>query len=842
MRGPPGNETLFAPGIDVEHLRNALLTLTLTVPLLALGGVTPATLLIAAACVCGLAVVETIAARPRPRSGPARLLVGAAWAHAGLIALQLVPLPGAVLRLLAPRSAAVWAAADAAFGLGARAHPVSLDPPGTVFALATALTTAAFVHVVTAIASHREGRERIVQACIRAILVFGAVGLLARIWDHGVLFGLYTPRHAIQPDLPITPTLINPNHAAAAAAVAPPLLFGLAVEREALGARLLAGLGVVVTGALVVLTLSRGGIAVLVFEVLAMTVYAASWRRQGRILPLFLGFGALATAGATAAFVAGDALVHEVADGDLSKLDLIRRGARLALDHASFGVGRGAFASAFAAYESPAAGGLVRFSHPENLPVELASELGLPAAIALLGALLVALGRSARAALRRPTYAGALVAVVGIAVHEQFDFATEFAGVAMLTAAILAVVTSAPHAEGHARGSRASLLHDAAWAIALPLLGVALLRPHWRHSLDDDQREVAALWRDGQVHRAKAEVDAAALRHPADPYLALAAGVARLPGGEAGPHLIRAVSLSPHRAFTHIWLGRALLGFGRAPQAWGEYREALRLSAPAAEAVIADVVGFGAPLREIETMTTSESTLRLAVARLEGAKRPADAAALDEGFIERFPPAPEARLRRARRAAAAGDVAGALRQARELRDLVPNEGRAYILVAKLTPESLEAEAELERGVARCPDDPEVIEALLYRRGLRVGLEEVASLAERTRDLTLRKGLPVGRFQALMGSIELARKRPAKALDFYLDATATYPAAWGGVEACAAAAEATGSWTVAHLAWTRLSSNSPDDRRFAEGAARAHASMTQGASALPPSPQGADARP
>ncbi len=810
----------------MHTLRNTLLTLALTVPLLALGGVSPATLVIAASCVVCLAFAEALSRRSRVRSTTARLVVGLAWAHAGFCALQLVPLPDALLRLVSPQSAAIWASVDATFGRAARHHPVTLDPPGTAFALATALTTAAFLHVVTLIASDRAGRERIARACIYAIVVFGAVGVLARIWDHGVAFGLYTPRHALATDLPITLTLLNPNHAAAAAAIAPPLLFGFAVEREALGARMLAGVGVIATGAIVVLTLSRGGIGVLVFELVAMSVYAASWRQQGRKAPLALGLGALVAAVATAFMVAGDSLVHEAGDRDLSKLDLIRRGGQLALEHARFGVGRGAFASAFAAYEAPSAAGLVRFSHPENLPIELASELGLPVAACLLAGLAYVLARSTRDSLRRPVYAGALVALMGLGIHEQFDFATEFAGVGLLAAALFAIVASAPPTREGRTSVRAPALSDRAFGIATPLLGLILLRPQWRTSLDEDQANVSAAWREGRLSTVVAQVDDAATRHPADPYLALAAGVARLPQASAGAHVIRAVKLAPYRAITHLWVARTLLAAGRSPQAWGEYREALRLSEKMADAVLTDVVGFGAPVEEIQTMTTNEARLELAVKRLVAASRAADAVLLDRDFIARFPPAALARLRESHRAADAGDVPRALREVRALRDLDPSEGRAYLLEAKLITDPIEAESELEKGIARCPDDVDLREGLLHRRGVRLGLEGLTQLADETRDLTLRHGLPMGRFLALLGSIELARKHPAKALDRYLDATATYPTAWAAVEAIAAAAESTGAWSVANLAWSRLATAFPMERRYSDAAARAHLSLSR----------------
>ncbi len=357
-----------------------LLPVTLLLPLLALGGVTPATLLVAVGCVVTLALTKCWGDEPTPRTRAARVLVSIAWAHAALVGLQLVPLPASVLGAVSPGALSGWTAADTAFGLPTRWHPSTVDPPGTLFALATALTTAAFTDVATRIARNRRGRAALVRAIVIALAVFVAVGLLARLFDRGVAFGLYAPRQPLPSEVLITTTLVNTNHAAAAIAIAPALLFGYAMERSSLGQRILLGVAVVVTATSVVLTLSRGGIVVVAFELAAMAFYASARDRRSRLGPAGFVVGAVAGTVATAALVAGEAVTHEATTGDLSKLEVIRRATHLAAAFPHVGVGRGAFASAFAAHESPASGGLMLFSHAENAPVHLAAELGFIAA------------------------------------------------------------------------------------------------------------------------------------------------------------------------------------------------------------------------------------------------------------------------------------------------------------------------------------------------------------------------------------------------------------------------------------------------------------------------------
>src|SRR5262249_2133225 len=108
-------------------------------------------------------------------------------------------------------------------------------------------------------------------------------------------------------------------------------------------------------------------------------------------------------------------------------------GIKLAADYPLVGVGRGAFESPGAAYRADDE--VVRLGFPESLPIEMASEWGVPVSIALIA--LCALGAvpliKATAGLEAGTL-GAAAGVIAVVAHEMADFGLEILGVALPTA------------------------------------------------------------------------------------------------------------------------------------------------------------------------------------------------------------------------------------------------------------------------------------------------------------------------------------------------------------------------------------------------------------------------
>ncbi|PYQ27793.1 MAG: hypothetical protein DMF56_18130 [Acidobacteria bacterium] len=165
----------------------------------------------------------------RDRSGTLRptraWLIWAGGAALFLIvaALQLVPLPPSMLRVLSPQSSAIWSAAERIGTLaGVRTsalHPISIDPPATLFELFRiaalfATFTAAALLVRTPV------RRMVLASVLCAAAVFEAMyavreGALQRYQIWGWTNRLILNR--------ISGTFVNPNHFAHYLAVALPM-------------------------------------------------------------------------------------------------------------------------------------------------------------------------------------------------------------------------------------------------------------------------------------------------------------------------------------------------------------------------------------------------------------------------------------------------------------------------------------------------------------------------------------------------------------------------------------------------------------------------------------------
>ena len=217
-----------------------------------------------------LAAVATRVYRGRGAEAPLPL-----WPLAGLFGLalfQLVPLPQAVLTLVAPGPSALWhpAAPAAAAVLGPGPHPVSVDPDATRRALALATGVVALgLAAAPALRSRRPALAAAATVCGGALAV-AVYGVVARTLFGNLLYGTI-PVPTIAPFGPF----VSKNHFAGyvemAALLAAGLALGLADEARRSAAALswvestraprivLAG-GVCVAMALAVLiSLSRGG-------------------------------------------------------------------------------------------------------------------------------------------------------------------------------------------------------------------------------------------------------------------------------------------------------------------------------------------------------------------------------------------------------------------------------------------------------------------------------------------------------------------------------------------------------------------------------------------------------
>jgi tetratricopeptide (TPR) repeat protein len=412
-------------------------------------GVFPWTVI--AISVCGLVCLALAAFDAQLRAaGSTSLLTLVVCACLAMTVLQCVPLPCGFVAHLAPN--AVAHVEEAAHALG-RGRPelctLSQDPGRTREEVLKG--TAIVASFLCAWLLSTGGKRMWVLWSVAASTLAMALVALA----HGVLaldavFGVYEP-HGAKRVILLAP-IMNQNNLGGFLAMGVPLWLGLSSRIRSFQLRLYAYGAFVVLVAAVVLTLSRGAIAVVVAGgavmggVLLLRARRIDPRKQRFGLALLgaLVVGALALG--VVISVTGHDRTADVAGefqrGGWDKLELIAQSFTLVRDHPWIGVGRGAFSSVFTARH----GSLNRFENPENLVAQWASEWGVPLTALLLGCILVALRRPLSRAAGTPRV-GAAVAVLALGGQNLLDFGLEHVGVAVVASALLAA-TVVPSGRG----------------------------------------------------------------------------------------------------------------------------------------------------------------------------------------------------------------------------------------------------------------------------------------------------------------------------------------------------------------------------------------------------------
>lgn len=145
----------------------------------------------------------------------------------GLCALQLVPLPPALLRLLSPESHTIWTAASRVAGLAGvqshNAHPITIDPHATAFELfRLGALLATFVTSALLIRTHT--RRIVLTSVLCVTAIFEALyGIREAALQRYEIWG-WTNRLIFNR---VTGTFVNPNHFAHYLAIVLPLAFFL---------------------------------------------------------------------------------------------------------------------------------------------------------------------------------------------------------------------------------------------------------------------------------------------------------------------------------------------------------------------------------------------------------------------------------------------------------------------------------------------------------------------------------------------------------------------------------------------------------------------------------------
>lgn len=269
----------------LEAVGAAVVVITVALAPLALGGALPVyAVALASLALFGAAVF--VMARTAPASGARREaravhvpLVAAPFALGAVVtALQLVPLPAAVIRSLSPslvedRARAVsLLPGDVVAELGGPWMSLSVDPPDTALALVRLLAALAVV-VVCANASETTRASRRIWA---ALLVGTACVIAVAVVSRLLVDGGPSARALFLP-------LVNPNHNARVLGALGALLIGrgLTAELSLRGRAAFLGTGAVAC-TLVPLTWSRGGMATAALALACVLVVVAFERFRRR--------------------------------------------------------------------------------------------------------------------------------------------------------------------------------------------------------------------------------------------------------------------------------------------------------------------------------------------------------------------------------------------------------------------------------------------------------------------------------------------------------------------------------------------------------------------------------
>jgi len=508
----------------------------------------------------------------------------------GLALLQLLPLPRALLTLVAPGPAALWhpAAPAAAAVLGLDAHPVSLDPDATrrVVAFATGVVALALV-AVPALRSRRLALASAITVCGGALAV-AVYGVVARTVFGTLLYGSI-PVPTIAPFGPF----VSKNHFAGyvemAALLAAGLALGLADEARRSPAALswvgskkagrvvLAGGASVAMALGVLISLSRGGAASLAAGVVVLVGLRLVLKRSASASRRGWAVGALVAAVALGSL----AVLPPEARTRLATLagmgrdnsgqfrlgvwgDTVRLWTRSPL----VGHGFGAYADALAPLKTGL--GYVTVEHAESDVLELLAEGGL-AGLLLAVAALAGLARPVLTGLKRQTDRlkrglglGAVAGAAALLVHSTFDFNLRIPSNALMFVFLCALALAA---SGAAEPATARRLGLAPGALALALALAALTPAARTQPLPDEAsafavkggRPVTPL----RVEQATRAVTEQLRRRPAQAeawlFLAWLRSAAGAPG-EAAAMARHAASLDPQRAALVDAAGRIAAG------------------------------------------------------------------------------------------------------------------------------------------------------------------------------------------------------------------------------------------------------------------------------------------
>jgi O-antigen ligase len=448
----------------VLKIAEASLIFCVTAAVLAFGGTEPISFAMVEIVLLGAFLAVMIGSKGFEWAGSLRSAAVPA-SLIGLVIFQLVPLPGALSRWLRPDNPMLNASLP-----GSDNHffsSLSIAPYNTRIHLVLWLCCAAAFFFARMLAQDRASRRRLVTWLVALGMFEALYGLVQYLTGWQRIFG-YIKKYNLEE---ATGTYINRNHFAGFLEMVIPFGVALVLYENAklprkvmpgrnarikrmLGGEKLSRMGLWLLAATVMVaglffSLSRMGIISAVASLAVMAVFSGFQRKAG----LWVGAGIMTCGiilvlwtGAGPAVGRFGTISEEYASADDSRWSLWKDTARLIGGHALLGSGLGTFPVAFTRVQSTFLGKFVNHAHNDYL--EVASDLGIPAAVLFFGstgALLVRLARkaaSSEVSFERAMALGCLGSIAAILLHSFTDFNLYIPANALVFSLILGLATS----------------------------------------------------------------------------------------------------------------------------------------------------------------------------------------------------------------------------------------------------------------------------------------------------------------------------------------------------------------------------------------------------------------
>jgi O-antigen ligase len=448
----------------VLKIAEASLIFCVTAAVLAFGGTEPISFAVVEVVLLGAVLAVIVVSKDFGWAGSLRSAVVPA-ALIGLVIFQLAPLPEPLVRLLRSDNSMLNTSLP-----GSEHHffsSLSIAPYNTRIHLILLVCCAVTFFFACMLGQDRESRRRLVTWLV-ALGTFEALyGLVQYLTGWQRIFG-YVKKYNLEE---ATGTYINRNHFAGFLEMVIP--FGVALVlyenaklprkaiqgrnariKRVLGGKKLSRIGLWLLAATVMVaglffSLSRMGIISAVASLAVMAAFAGFQRKAGSwIAAAIMACGMILVVwmGAGPALERFGMIGEEYTSVDESRWSLWKDTARLIGGHPLLGSGLGTFPVAFTRVQSTFLGQFVNHAHNDYL--EIASDLGIPAAALFFGstgALLVRVARkaaSSEVSFERAIALGCLGSIAAILLHSLTDFNLYIPANALVFSLILGLAAS----------------------------------------------------------------------------------------------------------------------------------------------------------------------------------------------------------------------------------------------------------------------------------------------------------------------------------------------------------------------------------------------------------------